>query len=291
MLFEIASKTMRVKIDTHGAEIKSIVQEGFGEIVWQGKKALWDKSSPVLFPIVGKLQDDRYYYEGKEYKMPIHGFAMESEFEVVKHNGDRLELLLKPNTKMHAHYPFGFLFFVTFTVGIKLTVSYKVINNGKKTMPIGFGAHTGFKLFFSENKKRTQQGIKFEQNESCKQLIIGEKGLVIEEKNYCGDTIDFEKEKLVGTAFVLKGVESQYVDLLTYASDDISKKIRVSFKGADYLAFWAKNVENGFVCIEPWAGCADYEIETGDIMKKKGINLLQSNEEINLEYSIKCLNG
>ncbi|NJN35002.1 MAG: hypothetical protein HC817_12845, partial [Saprospiraceae bacterium] len=31
--------------------------------------------SPVLFPIVGGLKDNTYYFKGEKYTLPRHGFA------------------------------------------------------------------------------------------------------------------------------------------------------------------------------------------------------------------------
>lgn len=48
--------------------------------MWSGDAKYWGKYSPVLFPVVGGLKDDIYYYKDRMYTLPRHGFARDKEF-------------------------------------------------------------------------------------------------------------------------------------------------------------------------------------------------------------------
>lgn len=52
---------LTVKINPLGAELTSVVDnETQLEYMWQADKAYWGRHAPILFPIVGRLQDNQY---------------------------------------------------------------------------------------------------------------------------------------------------------------------------------------------------------------------------------------
>lgn len=83
MLHKISSNNMTALIDEQGAELRSLQYQGH-EYLWQGDPAYWDGQSPLLFPYVGRFTDGKYCLHGKEYELPIHGFAKDSHFTVLE---------------------------------------------------------------------------------------------------------------------------------------------------------------------------------------------------------------
>ena len=73
---------LSIEIDSHGAELTSI-RCGNTEYLWQADPQFWARHSPVLFPIVGRVWDNIYHVNGKEYGLPQHGFARDMEFTPV----------------------------------------------------------------------------------------------------------------------------------------------------------------------------------------------------------------
>ena len=66
MISILKNNDIRIKIDSLGAELKSLVTLNDGvEMLWQGNPAYWANSSPILFPIVGFLIDDTYFLRRK----------------------------------------------------------------------------------------------------------------------------------------------------------------------------------------------------------------------------------
>ncbi len=103
----IKNNLLTVEISSFGAELKSIIKDDI-EFLWQGDPKYWKRSSPVLFPIVGRLLDDEYIYNNKTYKLTQHGFARDCEFMLVKKTNKEGIYLLKENNEILKKYPFKF---------------------------------------------------------------------------------------------------------------------------------------------------------------------------------------
>ena len=68
MLYTIENNELCVQVRDHGAELRSIKErEDETEYLWNGDPTWWRYSSPVLFPIVGKLKGNKYRVGGKTY--------------------------------------------------------------------------------------------------------------------------------------------------------------------------------------------------------------------------------
>ena len=77
MEYTLKNDFLEVKINSFGSELTSIKDlKTNEEYVWQKDPKFWTKSSPVLFPFVGAIKDNRYSYNGKTYEFSKkHGFA------------------------------------------------------------------------------------------------------------------------------------------------------------------------------------------------------------------------
>ena len=83
-----------------GAEIVSLKFNGI-ERMHDGKE-YWNRISPVLFPIVGRLKDDKTVIGEKTYKMGQHGFARDSEFELLSKLDNYHAYILRSNESLFA---------------------------------------------------------------------------------------------------------------------------------------------------------------------------------------------
>ena len=55
-IYEIENENIKLKVDSCGAEMKSLVKkETDTEYLWNGDPAYWQRTSPILFPLVGRL--------------------------------------------------------------------------------------------------------------------------------------------------------------------------------------------------------------------------------------------
>ena len=66
MNYEIKNSFIKAKIKSFGAELNSLqkIDNDF-EYIWQANSQYWARHSPVLFPIVGRLKNDSYFYKDK----------------------------------------------------------------------------------------------------------------------------------------------------------------------------------------------------------------------------------
>ena len=70
----LSNSILTVQIAEHGAELQSIKKDG-KEYLWQGDAKFWGRRSPVLFPIVGRVWNNKYRHAGNTYEIGQHGFA------------------------------------------------------------------------------------------------------------------------------------------------------------------------------------------------------------------------
>jgi galactose mutarotase-like enzyme len=105
---------------------------------------------PVLFPIAGRLPDDKYTVDGTTYTMKQHGFARNMPWAIVDQatdGGARLGLALAANAMTRAQYPFEFRLAITYVLNDgRLTVATRVHNLGDRGLPISPGLHPYFQL-------------------------------------------------------------------------------------------------------------------------------------------------
>ena len=109
------------EIESFGAELKSLVRkEGNMEYMWEADPAFWGKTSPILFPFIGKLEGGKYQYNDTEFVMDKHGFARDMDFTVLKQEADQVVFTIKSNENTLQKYPFTFA----------LEVEYQLTENG-----------------------------------------------------------------------------------------------------------------------------------------------------------------
>lgn len=91
MVYELNNEKLSVQFSTLGAEMMSLKNKKTGqEYLWQGDKQYWGRRSPVLFPIVGRLKEDKYIHHDQEYHMSQHGFARDMEFACISENKEEI---------------------------------------------------------------------------------------------------------------------------------------------------------------------------------------------------------
>ena len=72
-IYSIENDKLSLSVKEYGAELHSIVSKDTGfDFLWNGDESVWYGQSPILFPIIGRLLDDKYRYDCKEYSMPKH---------------------------------------------------------------------------------------------------------------------------------------------------------------------------------------------------------------------------
>lgn len=284
--YRLESKGLRVQISSAGAELTSITDQKGTEYLWQADPGLWPRHAPVLFPVVGRLKENRYTHKGTVYQMNQHGFARDQEFSCLEHNQNVLFMELLSNASSLQDYPFEFHLRIRYTLeGLLLRCAYEVHNRGADNMYFSLGAHPGFRLDSPEN------GFKPELRFDRDGLVISrlKEGLVLTEKSTINlherrlplDPACFEHDALV--------LEDGQIQSLSLIAGPNGRGLEMHCENWPYFGIWSKSSGGPlrFVCLEPWQGIADSYEHKGELARKKGIIGLERGQTFNCAYSIR----
>ena len=108
MVHKLKNDILTVTVADRGAELKSVTGNDGTEYLFDGNPAWWKYTSPVLFPIVGKLVGGKYRAEGKEFSLPGHGFARTSDFQCVRESDGEIVFKLNWSDETLKVYPYKF---------------------------------------------------------------------------------------------------------------------------------------------------------------------------------------
>ena len=287
MNYEIKNEHIKVKIKSFGAELNSLqkIDEDL-EYIWQGDSKYWNRHSPILFPIVGRLKNDSYTYQNQKYNMTQHGFARDKEFEVIKNEADFMEFRLKSDEKTLEIYPFSFELYLSYKLEKNsLIVSYKVINKSDDKMLFSIGAHPAFNWTLKEDEKKEDYFLEFENIKETKRYFLNDKGLVYDsvDLKIIDNKIALNEELFKNDALVFN---DSNIKILTLKNSNNKNFVKLEFKNFPYLGIWSKPSGAPFVCIEPWFGVADEDSSNQNFEDKKGLISLEKNEIFSCFYSI-----
>ncbi|MDE7479623.1 MAG: aldose 1-epimerase family protein, partial [Lachnospiraceae bacterium] len=176
--YHLKNEQISIGVDTFGAELKSLKKITTDtEYMWDAKPEYWKRTAPVLFPIVGNLNNGSYRYGGKDYPMSQHGFARDMEFALLQQTETELKFVLKANEATKAKYPFDFELQLGYRLdGNNLIVSWKVANCDSKEMYFSIGGHPAFMCPINGNGKQIEYTLLFDTDNKITASIIGNGG-------------------------------------------------------------------------------------------------------------------
>ena len=280
-----------------GGELLSYKLDGV-EKIHQGQecidaygKVYWKRHFPVLFPIVGKLKQNRTIINGRTYEMSQHGFARDMEFEPITKLDNFHSYVLRSNPSTMVKFPFEFSLYITYRKdGNKLTTIYKVVNDGDNNMPFGIGGHPAFKIDM-EDLLNEEYYLEFEQDEDKIHFLYLVDGLVGTEyaKNIMIDKrrIKITKDTFNNDAVIMKGITSNKISLKRRRGN--KTLLTMDFEGFPYLGIWSKPGAP-FLCIEPWYSTADAVKSTGVFAQKSDILVLAPKKEFECKFTVEFFN-
>ena len=285
----IENEFLKIKGNTNGGELVSIKgKKSNSEYLWQGIPFWWKLYSPVLFPIIGKVKNLEYRYEGKTYFMPQHGFASRAKYKLIENKDNILAFELKNNEETEKIYPFKFSLINEYKIEKNsIIITHKVKNLDNKNIYFSLGVHPAIKCpMYKKGDELNDYYLKFNKIENSSILEINKEDFLTgKEKQYFSncDELNLSEEVFKDGTLIFKNLES---DKITLKSRKHNRSVSLEFKDFPYLAIWAPDRRTNFVCIEPWFGHADYEDFTGEIKDKEGIIKLEKNKEFKCTYKI-----
>jgi galactose mutarotase-like enzyme len=272
MIVTISNGILTATINTLGAELISLVKNN-KNYIWQVDELYWNKTSPILFPIVGRLKNDSYLFNGKKYQLPRHGFARNMEFSSVKKSDSQVIFELNETEETRLIYPFCFKLLMAYTLMENdLVIEYFVRNQSDEVLPFSIGAHPAFAISenFENYSLQFNAADTFETHHLENESFNGKTTLVdVKNKAIALNYALFEKD-----ALVFKQLNSNEVTL----KNNDRAILKVNYDHFPYLGIWTKQ-NAPFLCIEPWCGLADSSNHNGDLEEKEGINHLPAGED------------
>lgn len=276
-----------VKISTRGAQLMQWHDRFISRnILWELNENIWNRVSPILFPIVGRLKNDTYRIDDTEYKMKQHGFARDFDFEIIESTPESALLRLNSNQETREIFPFDFIFNVEYILKEStIEVRNTIYNSGADALYFSFGAHPGFHIEGSIANYQLQiPGATQMPRHLIKDGLYTGASEMIEFE--AGGILNLNDDYFKDDAIVLKNENIPSIQIWKERKPLL--ELAILGEPAPYWGIWRKPGAP-FLCLEPWWGIADSVNSDGNFTTKEGINALLPNEKRSFDYSMTVL--
>lgn len=255
MLYTIENEFLKVTVDDIGAQLMSIkTKKDDHEYLWQGDEKYWTGRAYNLFPVIGRMYQGQYDYQGKTYDMPVHGVVRKTALKGEQESDFQVSFTYTENESTLIYYPFKFLYKVTFKLsGNKLSVTTSVKNTDEKTIHFGVGGHPGFFVPMEEGLAFEDYYIRFENAGDVRQCVMTDDVLftgMLPSYPLDGDKLRLTHSLFPVDALVLLGTGGK----ATVQSDKGNKKVTMYYPDMKYMGIWHKpKTDAPYICLEPWS--------------------------------------
>jgi len=305
MRYFLENEKLKIEVESFGAELKSAVdKESLQEYMWEADPAFWGKTSPVLFPFIGKLEGAGYLYQGKRYGIEKHGFARDMEFSLAEKTENALTFFVESNAATLQKFPFAFRLEISYRLqGNTVLEAWKVLNTGNETMYFSMGGHPAFacppKSGKSDaEKKRTDCFLKLytaaapmaDKGNSEKPVALRP----LEKQQVNSAEISVPDGFLTGASFPIEVRDAKIPivdhifdqDALCLVEQNVLAVALCDASGKEYVrleadcpvwGIWSvPDNDAAYVCLEPWWGICDSKGYTGTLEERPFTNVLEA---------------
>ena len=291
MEYILENDVLKLKVVSAGAEMKSLTRKADGqEYLWKADPAFWGRTAPVLFPLVGKVVNDKYMENGVEYKMGQHGFARDREFDCVSQSSEEIQFVLHQDEETKKVYPYDFELVVAYKLcGNEVEVKWTVKNPSDETIYYSLGGHPAFACPLKEGESQTTYSFALETDKDtivCAKFVDGyvtgeTKEVALKNKILPMDEHLFDEDALV--------IENHQVQKVSLLDANGEAYLAVSYD-APVVGLWSPPKKQApFVCIEPWYGRCDRSDYKGEWKEREWGNALEAGQEQVGGYQITVL--
>lgn len=280
MIYTVENEFLKVGISDMGAELQSVKLKADGtEYLWQGNPEYWAGRAYNLFPICGRLVEEKYTYKGKTYGMKIHGFARHSVFSAEKLSETEICFTLTSSDELKKQYPFDFLFSVTYKLdGHSVDCRFEVKNTGNEVMYFGLGGHPGYNVPLTEGESFEDYRLEFDCVKPARLVCMSPLFYLGKTEPYPlkdGKIIELKHSLFDNDALFL----TDMCKSVTLKSDKSDKFVRMEYPEMKFLGIWqAPNKKAPYICIEPWASLPSYDGVVDDLETKNEMIALGAGE-------------
>ena len=278
----IENDALRVQISREGAQLQSVFNRRAGrELLWQGDPAVWRKRAPWLFPIIGQLRGGVYRYAGREYAMPMHGFASEACFACAQQTESSAAFELTDSPQTRAVFPWRFLLRIEYHLaGAALEMVCSVRCRDEKEMYFSFGAHPGF--FCAPGDRLCFEGAPslLCQRLNARTHLLEPQTLEIPAE------IELREALFDADAMLLRAPACDQAVLRRADGTGV----RFTFGRVPWVGVWSRP-RGGlpYVCVEPWYGVDDPAGASGELEEKRDIVRLGAGEVFTMPLRIEAI--
>ena len=286
-MVELQNEQLSVVISEKGAELQSIKDANGKEYLWQADPNFWPRHSPILFPIVCSVNNDTYRIEGKEYHLPRHGFARDTEFKLIAQSERKVTFALESSEETKKVYPYDFTLSISYILDDKkIGVIWHVLNTDTQEIHFQIGGHPAFNVPGMKTGENQYGRIRLDNEESLDGLksyidgshemtevpVEAEQGII----EFCDNTWRNDSVK----------IHKSQVHRAELLGPEGEPEVTVDFR-TPVIAFWSPYQKNApFVCIEPWYGLGDPRGFEGEFKDKPLMNHLQPGASFMSRYDI-----
>lgn len=267
----IHSNRLKVHVNALGAELKGVEMDGL-EYLWQGDSDSYSRTSPTLFPIIGRFLSDTYYVDDQPYHMALNGIAMDRNFACVRVDENQAVFCLTADERTRRAYPFDFSLTVTYTAEEnRLHVDYRVENLGGRPMPFGVGCHTAYQWPLLPGDRPENYTLTFEKEEELESFNpFGWRQPFVQ-----GRQRPLSHDLFANYTRSITGIQSDWVQ---FGSDRHERRVKIWRKDFPFMAIWTlPDPKAALICLEPCTsihagdhGCTHLEDREGAIVLAPG---------------------
>ena len=221
---------------------------------------------PILFPICGRLQDNTYSYDGKNYTMKRHGFARNFPWQVldIKTSEDTasISIMQEWNNETYVSYPFKYKLIYRYIINDKdhsLKIQSTFVNEDDKDLIFYAGFHPYFPVY---DKANVEINVPSDSYIDLFNSMDNEGNIDFAQKE-----VDVSYYNLQGNTCTMKDNSNDFNIALEF--DDIYK----------YIIVWTLEGKD-FICMEPCMGSTN-SLNTG-----KNVNTIRPNNNLSTEIKI-----
>lgn len=286
-MVELKNEQLTIVISEVGAELQSIKDVNGKEYLWQADPNYWPRHSPILFPIVCSVNNDTYRVEGKEYHLPRHGFARDTDFKLIAQSERKVTFALESSEETKKVYPYDFTLSISYILDDKkIGVIWHVLNTDTQEIHFQIGGHPAFNVPGMKTGENQYGRIRLDNEESLdglKSYIDGSHEMTEVPVEAEQGIIEFTDNTWRNDSVKIHKSQVHRAELL---GPDGEPEVTVDFR-TPVIAFWSPFQKNApFVCIEPWYGLGDPRGFEGEFKDKPLMNHLQPGASFMSRYDI-----
>lgn len=288
MRWNLKNEVLTVSVDSLGAELRSVRDNDGCEYMWQADAKYWGQTSPVPFPICGRVKDGVYSHNGRVYALGCHGFACKTEFAGKQTGENVLVCTLDADEETEKVYPFRFRLQVIYTLeGRTLRIRTVMENRGDEVMYAATGGHPGFRVPINGEGDFSDYYIEFDRECSPDEMLCTSEGLSAGVKR----PVLLQDGRRLALSHALFDNDSVFMSrvapAVTLKSRNGTRFVRLEYPDLPYLGLWQPaKTDAPFVCIEPWAGFPSHPEVGRELSEKSDLFRIRPQNSQSVEYSI-----